>query len=300
MSSNKEDIGILGYGITSIMTVLAFAYGNAEIKALSSFLLGSLITYVIQRRLQEDARKSTIRRENIAEIFIPLQLKFEEIQQILSDPLRGTDPSAWDPDEDILDNIFSSKQRFILTLDFRTRLYDFKSKLNKYDDDLREVQMTVSEIINAQFNSEILASGEYTNGAVFRIRANKNWRYPDFQVKKFYRGHYGNVLLAKPITLDVNPIEGTLKKNPEISLDDFEIRFVVSESVHGKNDIRIDYLMVAEAFEAYLNGVFDTIGKMDAIREIRLKNQSLTKESKEILDKLEKYIKKHYPVENSL
>ncbi len=30
MPSDKENIGIIGYGITSIISVIAFAYGNSE------------------------------------------------------------------------------------------------------------------------------------------------------------------------------------------------------------------------------------------------------------------------------
>jgi len=300
MPSNKENTGIIGYGITSIISVIAFAYGNSEIKALSSFILGSLLTYVIQRRLQEEDRKSTIRRKNIAETFIPLQLRFEEIQQELLNPLQEREQTAYDYERNILLNVLGSKQRFILTPDFRTRLYEFKDNLDKYEDDLREARHLVSDVINAMFNSEILASGEYTDGNVFRVREDKNWRYPDFSVINTYRGYYRKILLDKPITLGANPIEANLKKYRGASLADFMIRFDAVGIEKGRNDIRIEYSIVADAFEAYLNCVFETIGRMAVIVELRRQNQYLTKESKEILDKLEKFIKKHYPVENSL
>jgi hypothetical protein len=300
MPSNKENIGIIGYGITSIISVLAFAYGNSEIKAFSSFILGSLITYFIQRRLQEDARKSTIRRANISETFIPLQLRFEEIQRELLDPLQEREHTAEDYERNILLNVLGSKQRFILPLKFRTRLYEFKDNLDKYENDLREARMNVSEIINAMFNSEILASGKYTDGIVYRIREDDSWRYPDFKVINNYQGYHRRILFDKPITLGVNPINSTLKKYPEASLENFMIRFESRNTVNGKNDIRIEYLLVVAAFEAYLNGVLDAIGSIDEIVDLRSQNRYLTKESKNILDILDKFIKKHYPVENSL
>jgi hypothetical protein len=302
----KDDIAI---GVGSVGSgILAFFSWLWSIPILQfgfTFILGTLVTYFIQGRLQDRADKRKIRRENIEKIYGPLKLELEQYRKNIVENLEipsfqhsvvgNTNVTTWEKVK-MLPEFFSIPSKLQLEMEIITRI-EF-SITEALDEAKKMAESYLLDATDSILSEHLKKNGLALNRESFNRTLYVALRSSTGRDLKAY-------FLHDCLLLDKNPIELARKEFPEFSFDQSKLFIacytksaLLEYPPHTNPEtLQICLTQIQGEIQQILNEAGTNAKKSKTISKLLEEREELSKRIDKILPTIERYIAKHYPVE---
>jgi hypothetical protein len=298
--TNEDIYAGLGAALSAVFSALSWLWNIPPLQFLFTFVLGSLVTYLIQGKLQDRAEKRKIRREIIEKIYGPLYTELQDIQEILINNAE----SVYTPQYDFggegkstcWEEIQTYPEYFTIPFQLRQDLDSLFGQAEKIDNSLVDIKKIVGSIL-IDLGTEVFEAHYRHAGARLSQRmVSLNYFYISYEPKILQR-HLG--LLIDYTLLDRDPIEDLKERYPDFSPDRCKLQMSVEkDNTDNLTHIEVPINQIQEDLYRLLDIAKERITQEKEVAEFLEERKELSERIDKLLPILEKYIERHYPIEN--
>ena len=182
----NEDIYTgLGALLSAISSALSYIWGIPSLQFFFTFILGSLVTYFIQSRLQDRAEKRKITREKIEKIYGPLSILLQEIEKKLINDLESCRSLVqWGSEMQPWEKIKANPEIFSIPPKLRDEVEEVIIRAKKLNSSLPEIKKIVDynliEIATSVFKEHYRDVGDENVILSISPFEDMKQKFPDF------------------------------------------------------------------------------------------------------------------------
>lgn len=297
----NDDIATgIGGACSGILAFFAWLWNIPILQFAFTFILGSLVTYFIQRRLQDRSEKRKLTRKNIEKIYGPLYVGLQECKKSLVDELAV--PKYENGRFSTTSSPYWTKAKtfpefFSIPLRLREEMEEITKKEHSIINSLDEIK-TIADSYLIEATESVLKDNLGASGEVL---SRDSFNQTLFISARSGTGvHYYLCFLHDCLLLDENPIERIKRKLPGFSSDHSELTIMVKRK--GEQISPQHKYIILTNIQTELQQIFENVrikAREDGIISKVLKEkEELSQRIDKLLPTMEKYIAKNYPIEN--
>jgi len=279
---DNDIYGVIGTVLSAIATLVTWFWNIEPLNFLFTFILGSLITYLIQSRLQDRVDKKEIIREIIEKIYGPLYVEFQNIDDKLVNGFEIIYHSDFDFGGEVKCEVWEEIQTYP----------EFFSIPKNLRDDIDQI-ITIAKRINNSI------------GEIHRIiypiwiEVSNSIMAPNFRnVQRLnieYKSKKGTILFTSDILnyiiLNKDPID-----DMKMRFQDFEIDCFFVAIMREDHFIPVPFSEEQENLYKIIEVTTHKINQEKEVSTFMKDRDSLSHKIKKVLPRIEKYIDKNYPI----
>jgi hypothetical protein len=295
---NDDILAGIGGAFSGLFAFLSWFWSIPILQFGFTFILGTFVTYIIQSKLQDRADKRKITREHIEKIYGPLKHELEEYRKSIIDSFEpplfqvGTfgdiNKTTWERIKTLpeffsipsklqqeMEEVTNIERSIIRTLDETKRIAD-SYLLDATESILSPRVINPDMTLNRQsFGETLLIDARSSTGAKYHI-----------------------CFLHDCLLLDKNPIELARKEFPEFSIDQSTLRIAcLTGTPRTLQPLEIRLTQIQAEVQQILNEAGTNAKKDKRISKLLEDRKELSQRIDKIFPMIERYIAKHYPVE---
>ena len=279
---DNDIYSVIGTALTAIAALATWFWNIEPLNYIFTFILGSLVTYFIQSRLQDRAGKKKIIREIIEKIYGPLYVEFQNID----DKLVNGFEMIYHSDSDfggegkcgVWEEIKTYPEFFSIPKKLRDEIDQIITIAERINNSIDEIQRIIYPII-IQISNSIMAPN-YQNIQGLNIE---------------YKSKRGNILFTSNILnyiiLDKDPIE-----DMKMRFKDFKIDSCFVAIRMGANYIPVPFSEEKEEIYKIIEATTHKINQEKEVSTFIKDRASLSEIIKKVLPRIEEHIDKNYPI----
>jgi hypothetical protein len=300
----NDDIlaGIAG-AFSGVFAFLSWLWSIPVLQFGFTFILGTSVTYIVQSKLQDRADKRKIIRENIERMHGPLKQELQEYRESIIDNLEAPSFQAG-----VVGDINNTTWKRVKTL---PEFFSIPSKLQQEMEEIMKIELSIIRRLDAMkeiTDSYLLAAAASIPRSKNMILSRQSFRETLYITARsntgaFIRGYF----LHDCVLLDKNPIELARKEFPEFSINQSTLHIASFESFPRrpetyppqiiKDRLEIGLTRIQTEVQQILNEAGTNAAEDKRISKFSEDRKELSQRIDKILPIIEKYIAKHYPVE---
>lgn len=297
----NDDIATgIGGACSVILTFFAWLWNIPILQFAFTFILGSLVTYFIQRRLQDRSEKRKLTRKNIEKIYGPLYVGLQECKKSLIDELAvpkyengrysKTSIPYWI-------KVRTFPEFFSIPLKLREEMDEITEKEHSIINSLDEIKRIADSYLIEATESALKDNLETSGEVLYKESSDQNLY---ISARSGTGAHYYPCFLHDCLLLNENPVERIKRKLPGFSSDHSELNIMVTRKGQqtspqnkyiGLTNIQTELQQIFE--KARIKAREDRI-----ISRVLKEKEELSQRIDKLLLTMEKYIAKNYPIEN--
>ena len=300
----KDDI-IVGAGslASAVFAFFSWLWSIPFLQFGFTFILGTLVTYSIQSKLQDRADKRKKTTEKIEKIYGPLRNELRDYKKDLIEELNVSNQGTLG-----LDSLGQTRITQWERVKTFPEYFSISSKLKEEMEEITKTALNMTSILDeakraADFHllnsTEEILKKNFEKDDVYVVKENSFSRTLYISARSDLGKYLGLCMLHDCLLLDENPIEHMKRRFPDFSpsLGEFSV-FVHTNTMPGQGKIK-EFKLTEKHLE--LDSIFKNAqikAKKDkTISKLMEEKSELSLKIGKLLPRIEKYIEKHYPVE---
>lgn len=298
---NEDVFAGIGSICSGILAFFSWLWSIPILQFAFTFILGTLVTYFIQSKLQDRIEKRKITRKNIEKIYGPLYVQLQEYRKSVVEELavpRFEIGRFGYTSEPYWAKVKTFPEFFSIPVRLREQMDEVVENGSSIVSRLDEVKRiadsclidAAESVLKAKLeeNDQLLSRDSYP--PTFSISANSS-------TGTFYSVYF----LHDYLLLEQNPFERIKGKFPDFSPERSNLRIAVKQRKIVTSQVRIEEFSLHQMkneLQQILQEARARAKEDKAVAKLRKKRKELSQGIDKLLPTLEKYIKKHYPIED--
>lgn len=297
---NEDILTGIGGLCSGILAFFSWLWNIPILQFAFTFILGTLVTYFIQSKLQDRIEKRKITRENIEKIYGPLYVELQDYKRSVVDEIvvptfqvNSFDNSS----KPYWTKVKTFPEFFSIPLKIREEMEEITKEELDIIKSLNEIEKIADSYLieaaesvlkeNLEANKEVLSRESFNQTLYITARSTTG-------------AYYGLCFLHDCVLLDENPIELMKRKFPDFSPESGELHIMVKTtalqtSVHGMD---IGLPQILDGLQQIFQEARIRVKGDKAISKLLEERKELSQRINKLLPSIEKYIAKHYPIED--
>ncbi len=295
----KDDIYTsIGTAISAVSAAISWIWNIPFLQFFCTFILGSLVTYFIQTRLQNRSEKRKITREKIEKIYGPLYVELQDIRETLNDKLSASPHSMIAPNGTeplpLLEQIETYPEYFSIPLQLRKDI-DFVDNHSKC---LEESLWDVTHITE----SHVVRLGN----TIFQNHIKQEWDRLSDNQQGFLGIRYESEMyrtlsyksLIDQIILNQDPIKDIKQSFPDFTPANCTLEMMVErDNPRSSKRVSVRLTRGEEEIHKLLELAKKVVQEEKKVQKFLELRRELFEKIDTLLPTIRKHIEKHYPIE---